>query len=358
VRLDRRDSVTGEIISGTCTDGALRKARNPRQWRTTREPPRPQRTELTYALSPAHTCPSARARARTYASASAVSALSATRKWFECTERCGRWWYPAGHARRAMAVLANYSPTRAHVLPPRVRNGLSGWRTEEGEGQCRQHNRRVSVQDLPRANIHANAGGRSRVLSRASGYRGSRDGANLSRAQGSWVGRARGHALRGGLLFYCRRRGSQRLNKRSAPPIATRRYKITSDSIISREPFVMPINRPLNRTHRYLWQKWHFTYSSPLSGSCIQRRLNADDLARGRWSGNNPRAFRRQMSLLHAHDPRRGVTPDRVMHRGTCLISHGSLAWDDGRWEGQGVWIGEYSSRVYTYIYTSSRTCN
>lgn len=59
-----------------------------------------------------------------------------------------------------------------------------------------------------------------------------------------------------------------------------------------------------------------------------------------------PRLLRRQMSLLRERSPRRGVTPDRVMHRGTCSISHGSPAWDerDGRWEGQGVWIRAYSS--------------
>lgn len=38
------------------------------------------------------------------------------------------------------------------------------------------------------------------------------------------------------------------------------------------------------------------------------------------------------------------VTPDRLMHHGARLISHRSLAWDDDRWEGQGVWIEEYSS--------------
>ncbi|KYN13114.1 hypothetical protein ALC57_14672 [Trachymyrmex cornetzi] len=52
--------------------------------------------------------------------------------------------------------------------------------------------------------------------------------------------------------------------------------------------------------------------------------------------------------LCYTSSPRRGVAPDRVMHRGTCSISHGSLAWDDGRWEGQGVWIGAYSSYELT----------
>jgi hypothetical protein len=48
--------------------------------------------------------------------------------------------------------------------------------------------------------------------------------------------------------------------------------------------------------------------------------------------------------VTRAQSTFRAVTPDRVMHRGMRLISHRSLAWDDGRWEGQGVWIGEYSS--------------
>ncbi|KYQ56382.1 hypothetical protein ALC60_04691 [Trachymyrmex zeteki] len=52
--------------------------------------------------------------------------------------------------------------------------------------------------------------------------------------------------------------------------------------------------------------------------------------------------------LCYTSSPHRGVTPDRVMHRDTCSISYGSLAWDDDRWEGQGVWIGAYFSYELT----------
>lgn len=51
------------------------------------------------------------------------------------------------------------------------------------------------------------------------------------------------------------------------------------------------------------------------------------------------------MSLLCEYTPHRGVTLDRMIHRGSLLISYRSFAWDDGgRWEGQGVCIGAYSS--------------
>jgi len=50
------------------------------------------------------------------------------------------------------------------------------------------------------------------------------------------------------------------------------------------------------------------------------------------------------MSLLRECTSRGGVTLNRMIHRGTLLISYRSFAWDDGRWEGQGVCIGAYSS--------------
>ncbi|EZA56017.1 hypothetical protein X777_03702 [Ooceraea biroi] len=75
----------------------------------------------------------------------------------------------------------------------------------------------------------------------------------------------------------------------------------------------------------------------------ISRTPHRDAYGNG-WTDRRTDVSQEGTSGPKGPPPRRGVTPDRVMHRGTCLISHGSLAWDDGRWEGQGVWIREYSS--------------
>ena len=85
-----------------------------------------------------------------------------------------------GHAARNGGLLPD-SYTRPSITKPKrvTRKDREAGRTKK---QCRQHNRRIKRQDLPRANIHANA---SRVLSRPSGYRVPETGPGIfSRARG------------------------------------------------------------------------------------------------------------------------------------------------------------------------------